>query len=75
MIINQKPRRIKITGMSPKDACFGDKEKYIGRTGMFIPDINQHNPGYFAGYIEYDLEWLEGEYLCEYFYAIRYRRI
>jgi len=73
MITNQKPRRIKITGMSCKDACFGDKEKYIGKTGTFTPSIEQYNPGYFTGFMKYDDTGKE--YLCDFFYAMRYKRI
>ena len=73
MITNQKPRRIKILGFHRHDACHKRKEKYIGKTGMFTPDPSQYNPGYFAGHMDYDDTG--GDYLCDYFYAVRYRRI
>ena len=75
MIINQKPRRIKILGFHTDDACYIDKEKYLGATGTFTPDTGQHNPGYFAGYMKYDPKYLKGGYLCDYFYAVQYKRI
>jgi len=74
MITNQKPRRIKILGFSSKDACYGD-ERYVGKTGMFTPYVYQGTPGYFAGYMEYDPEHLKSGYLCNYFHAMRYKRI
>ena len=73
MITNQKPRRIRILGFSPKDACYRDKEKYIGKTGMFTPDTCQYNSRYFAGNMKYDNPGKK--YLCDYFFAVRYKRL
>lgn len=73
MTTNQKPRRIKILGLYHHDACYKNKERFIGRTGIFTPDIPQHTPGYFAGFMKYDN--VHEEYPCDYFYAIRYKRI
>jgi len=75
MITNQKPRRIRILGFHKDDACYGDREKYISKTGMFTPATVQHHPGYFAGYMKYDPECLKDGHLCDYFFAVRYKRI
>jgi len=75
MITNQKPRRIKILGFSPEDACYEDRETFIGKTGMFTPNLGQYNPGYFSGFMKYDPEHLKNRNLCDCFYAMRYKRI
>jgi len=75
MITNQKPRRIRILGFHKDDACYEAKENFIGKTGIFTPDVAQYNPGYFAGCMEFDPECLKDGYLCDYFCAVRYKRI
>lgn len=70
-IKDSTPRRIKILGLHKSDACFGD-ERYPGRTGMFTPK-DQWVPGYFSGDMVYDDNDVED--LCNYFYAVRYKRL
>ena len=74
---NKEPRRIKILGFHESDACFEDKEdkRLIGKTGMFTPEASWH-PKYFSGSMVYDEgQASPGQYLCKYFYAVRYKRL
>ena len=44
-----KLRKVRITGISEKDACYGNKEKYIGLEGDFLPDAYQPDLPYVSG--------------------------
>ena len=71
MIKERKERLVKITGISPKDAYYKDREKYIGLVGMFLPDTWQGTSGYFAGRFSHSI-FLSGGTT---FFAIRYKKV
>ncbi|TET82592.1 hypothetical protein E3J38_01880 [candidate division TA06 bacterium] len=62
--------RIKITHIHEEDAFSMDKDKWIGKTGMFESCLSAYYRGYYCGTFYPDSE-KQGYY----FLAIRYRKI
>ena len=66
-----KLRKVRITGISEKDACYGNKEKYIGLEGDFLPDAYQPDLPYVSGKFYHETIQSGG---CMFFYAVRYKK-
>ena len=70
-----KPKRIKITQIHPEDGWYMIREKFIGQTGVFSPDLEpfQFYRGYFKGRFFPDNQDDPANYV--YFLGVRYKKI
>lgn len=70
-----KGRRIQITQIHPKDGFYESRDRLIGQTGMFEPDLKPFQiwTGYFKGRFYPDSYKQPGHYI--YFVGVRYKKI
>ena len=70
-----KGRRIQITQIHPRDGFYVSRDRFVGQTGMFEPDLDRFQlyRGYFKGRFYRDGHQGPDDYV--YFLGVRYKKV